>query len=54
MIEVGGIEFCIIHGGILTEGTDYHGSDGMGCEYPESESDEPCVGVALFYERPGR
>ena len=49
MIEVDGIELCVEHFGIMTEGTDYH-PDGLGCEYAERESDEPCRGTALYYD----
>jgi hypothetical protein len=50
--EVEGIEFCLTHGGVMTEGTDYCGPDGLGCEYPYVENDDPCVGTAMYYERP--
>ena len=46
---VDGIEYCGEHGGILTEGTDYH-ADGLGCQYPESESDEPCRPIPLYIQ----
>jgi hypothetical protein len=46
--EISGIELCLEHFGIMTEGTDYH-PDGLGCEYPECESDESCRGTSIFY-----
>jgi hypothetical protein len=49
--EVEGIEYCLTHGGVMTEGTDYS-PEGLGCEYPWVESDDICVGTALYYERP--
>ena len=48
MKEIDGIEYCATHGGIMTEGTDYH-PEGLGCEYPEQEvNPDDCVGVPLF------
>ena len=49
MVEVDGIEYCHIHGGVMTEGTDYH-PDGLGCEYPFIEDDRPCEGTTLYIE----
>jgi hypothetical protein len=47
VIQVSGIEYCVTHGGIMAEGTDYH-PDGLGCEYPERESDARCVGWPMY------
>ena len=48
MKEIDGIEYCATHGGIMTEGTDYH-PDGLGCEYAEMDvTAGECVGVPLF------
>ena len=47
MREVEGVELCITHGGIMTEGTDYH-PDGWGCQYPVEEDDRRCVGVPMW------
>ena len=49
MRVIDGIMYCTEHGGISAEGTDYH-PDGLGCEYPERESDEPCVLVPMFWD----
>ena len=52
LTEVAGIEFCAIHHGVMTEGTDYH-PDGLGCEYPENDRpDKRCVGVPLYWKAP--
>lgn len=49
MNEIEGMKYCLTHGGIMTAGTDYH-PDGLGCQYPERESEEPCKATAMFYE----
>jgi hypothetical protein len=46
---IDGIMYCTEHGGISTEGTDYH-PDGLGCEYAERESVERCVLVPIYYD----
>jgi len=44
--EVDGVEYCVVHGGLLIEGL----NEDDRCTYEETESDEPCTATPLFYE----
>ena len=49
LVEVQGIKYCFVHGGICTEGTDYHGGlYSLGCEYAENENPAPCQTIPLY------
>ena len=51
MITVDGIEYCVEHGGICAEGTDYTGERlSLGCEYPERETPNVCRLTSLYID----
>lgn len=51
MTEVDGMMYCVTHGGICVEGTDYTGeADSLGCEYAETESQMPCRLATMYFE----